>query len=145
MYSKIKIAGHPIHPMLIAYPIAFYTATLVCFIVYNSNADVFWFKAAYVANAAGVVMAIVAALPGFIDWLGIPSSAKPKKTGLLHMICNILALLLFGVCFLLQKDKWAENQPILGFAYTFVSRWIYFNFNCRFFGMDFSTKTSCGC
>ena len=73
MYSKVKIAGHPIHPMIIAYPVAFYTATLVCFIVYHSNLNVFWFKVAVVANAAGVVMAVVAALPGFIDWLGIPS------------------------------------------------------------------------
>ena len=39
MYSKVKIAGHPIHPMLVAFPVAFYTATLVCYLVYNSNED----------------------------------------------------------------------------------------------------------
>ena len=67
MHSKVKLAGHPIHPMLVAYPIVLYTATLVCYIVYSSNHDVFWFKVAYVANISGVIMAVVAALPGFID------------------------------------------------------------------------------
>ena len=80
MYSKIKIAGHPVHPMLVSFPVAFYAASLVCYIVYIPMADVFWFKVAYLANAAGVVIAAVAAIPGFIDWLFIPSGSKPKKT-----------------------------------------------------------------
>ena len=63
MYSKVKIAGHPVHPMLVAYPVAFYTATLVCYIAYNSNQNPFWFKVAVVANVAGAVMAAVAAIP----------------------------------------------------------------------------------
>jgi uncharacterized membrane protein len=116
MYSKIKIAGHPIHPMLVGFPVAFYTATMVCYLVYNANADVFWFKVAYVANAAGVATALLAALPGFIDWLGIPSDVPAKKTGVSHMICNVLALLLFGFCFLQQKDKWNELHPQIGMA-----------------------------
>jgi uncharacterized membrane protein len=116
MYSKIKLAGHPIHPMLVAFPIAFYAAALVCYIVYNSNMDVFWFKVAYVANAAGVIMAVVAALPGFLDWLFIPAATKPKKTGLFHMICNVTALLLYGICILQQKDKWNDANPDIGMA-----------------------------
>jgi uncharacterized membrane protein len=116
MYSKIKIAGHPIHPMLIAFPVAFYTAALVCYIVYNSNMDVFWFKVAYVANAAGVVTALVAAVPGFLDWLFIPAGSRPKRTGLFHMISNVTALLLYGICFLQQQDKWNDPNPDIGMA-----------------------------
>jgi uncharacterized membrane protein len=116
MYSRVKIAGHPIHPMLIAFPVAFYTAALVCYIVYSSNNDVFWFRVAYIANAAGVAMAILAALPGFIDWLNIPSDARPKKTGLFHMACNVLALLLYGINLWLQSGKWEDSNPTLGAA-----------------------------
>jgi uncharacterized membrane protein len=61
MQSKIKVFGHPLHPMLIAFPVAFYTASVVCYIAYNSNANPFWFKVALVANIAGVIMAAVAA------------------------------------------------------------------------------------
>lgn len=97
MYSKIKIAGHPLHAMLVPFPVAFYTSTMICFIAYNANQDPFWFKVALVANIAGVATAALAALPGFIDWLNIPHEKKAKKVGLAHMICNVTALLLFGL------------------------------------------------
>ena len=114
MYSKVKIAGHPVHAMLIAYPVAFYTATLVLFIVYNSKQDPFYFKIAVLANAAGVIMAAVAAIPGFIDWLFIPSDTAAKKTGLSHMICNVLALVLFGINLWMQLPKYGEANPASG-------------------------------
>ena len=116
MHSKVKIAGHPVHPMLIAFPVAFYTATLVCYIVYSSNQNPFWFKVAVVANIAGAVMAAVAAIPGFIDWLFIPSGSKAKKTGLFHMVCNVLALVCFGVTAWLECPKWDDTNPGLGIA-----------------------------
>ena len=116
MYSKIKIFGHPIHPMLVAFPVAFYTGALAAFIAYNSNNDPFWFKVGYVVNAAGVFMAVVAALPGFIDWIYIPSDSKAKKTGVFHMICNVLALLLYAVNIWLLKEKWNDANPDLGSA-----------------------------
>jgi uncharacterized membrane protein len=114
MYSKVKIFGHPIHPMLVAYPVAFYTATLVCYIVYNSNQNPFWFKVAVVANIAGVIMAAVAAIPGFIDWLFIPARTAPKTTGLFHLACNVLALVCFGAVVLIEYKKWNDVQPTLG-------------------------------
>jgi uncharacterized membrane protein len=114
MYSKAKIAGHPVHPMLVAFPVAFYTAALVCYIVYANNADPFWFKVAVAANAAGVVMAAVAAIPGFIDWLNIPADARAKKTGFFHMLCNVSALACYGLNWYLQCDKWYDPQPTLG-------------------------------
>jgi uncharacterized membrane protein len=121
MYSKVKIAGHPIHPMFVAFPVAFYTATLVCYIVYSSNGDPFWFKVAVVANIAGVIMAAVAAIPGFIDWLFIPSDSRAKKTGLFHMICNVLALVCFAIVAWVQYPKWDETNPGLGFAIPFTA------------------------
>jgi uncharacterized membrane protein len=116
MYSKVKIAGHPVHPMLVAFPVAFYTATLVCYIVYSSNHDPFWFRVAHVANVAGAVMALVAAIPGFIDWLGIPRDSRAKKTGLFHMICNVLALACYGITAWVQCDKWNDPNPTTGIA-----------------------------
>jgi len=116
MYSKVKIAGHPIHPMLIAYPVAFYTAALVCYIVYSSNQNPFWFKVAVVANVAGVIMAAVAAIPGFIDWLFIPTDSRAKKTGLFHMLCNVLALVCYGIAAFTEYKKWGDINPTLGLA-----------------------------
>ena len=111
MYSKIKIAGHPLHAMLVPFPVAFYTATMVCFITYACNMDLFWFKVALKANCAGVAMAALAALPGFIDWLFIPKIKKAKNVGLAHMLCNVTALMLFSLNIYIQCKHLDELQP----------------------------------
>lgn len=116
MYSKIKIFGHPVHPMLVAFPVAFYTAAMVCFIVYNINADAFWFKMGLAANIAGVGMAILAAIPGFIDWLNIPKDSPAKKTGATHFIFNDIALILFAVNLFMIYNQWNVAVPELYYA-----------------------------
>jgi uncharacterized membrane protein len=116
MYSKVKIAGHPVHPMLIAFPVAFYTAALASFITYNANANPFWFRVGIVANAAGVGMAVLAALPGFIDWLNIPSDTRAKRTGMVHMVSNVIVLALFAINLYMQWGKWNDTAPSLGSA-----------------------------
>jgi uncharacterized membrane protein len=102
--------------MLVAFPVAFYTAALTCYIVYNSNNDPFWFKVAVTANIAGVVMAALAAIPGFIDWLNIPADSRAKKTGLFHLLCNVLALVCYGFTAVLERKNWDETNPALGLA-----------------------------
>lgn len=106
METKIKLAGHPVHPMLTAFPIAFYTATLACFIVYSCTKNVFWFQVALVANIAGVGSALVAAVPGLIDWLYLPNNSEAKTTGSLHLLLNSTALFLFGTNAFMQYPKW---------------------------------------
>lgn len=107
MYSKVKIFGHPIHPMLVGYPIALYTATLVAYIIYAANNDPFFFKAAVAANLAGVVMAAITALPGFIDWaVGVPSTSPAKGHGLRHMLLNVTALVLFIINAIIHTGNW---------------------------------------
>jgi uncharacterized membrane protein len=107
MYSKIKILGHPIHPMLVAYPIALYTSTLVAYIIYAAHNDPFYFKAAVAANIAGIVMAAVAALPGFIDWaVGVPSGSPAKSHGLTHMLLNVGALVIFIINAIVHTGNW---------------------------------------
>ena len=69
-------------PMVVTYPIALYTATLVVFIIAAARGDPFWFWVAVVANIGGVIMAAVAALLGFVDWaVGIPNVSPAKGHG----------------------------------------------------------------
>jgi uncharacterized membrane protein len=110
MYSKVKLFGHPLHPMLVAYPIAFYTSTLIAFLLYGFTADAFWVLVAIVANAAGVLMAAVAAIPGFIDWLGIPSGTAAKRTGLIHLSLNVSALVVFAITLFSFLPRWKDPQ-----------------------------------
>lgn len=124
MYSKINIRGHPVHPMLVAYPIAFNTATLAGFIIYAATLDLFWLKLTIALNAAAVVMSIVAAIPGFIDWAaGIPSRTPAKLTGRIHMGLNVAALVLFIISFFAYYRYWngaAGVSTTLGIVLTAI-------------------------
>jgi uncharacterized membrane protein len=114
MYSKVKVAGHPLHPMLVGLPVTLYLATLVCFAAAALGADPFWYRVAVYANLAGVVTAAVAAVPGFIDWaFGVPRGTPAKATGLAHMAFNVLALAAFAAnLFLTWRHRFDPLPPV---------------------------------
>lgn len=95
MYTKARIAEHPIHPMLVAFPVALYVATVVALFVHVGTNDPFWYHMALWTNLAGVAMAIVAAVPGLVDLINLPTRSKARATGLRHAGFNVLALVLF--------------------------------------------------
>ena len=135
MYSKIKIAGHPVHPMLVPFPIAFYTATLFCFIIYAFNADPFWFRAGIASNVAGVAMAIIAASMGFLDWLlGIPSGTRAKVDGIIHMSFNSVALVLFVISLGLNAGQWSAAAPVMRLAIILPLLGVVSTVSAGFFG-----------
>jgi len=114
MYSKIKIMGHPVHPMLVTFPISFYTSTLIAFIIYAFSGAQFWFRVGIIANVAGVAMAVVAATFGFLDWfLGIPSGTEAKSTGIKHMSLNLISLLLFLITLVFNAGEWSAAAPVM--------------------------------
>jgi uncharacterized membrane protein len=112
VYSKVKIAGHPVHPMLIAFPVACYVGTLVGFAVYAANGHQFWLNLAIALNIVGVISAALAALPGLVDWaFGIPRDSAAKATGLIHAALNVSALGLFLATVAVYGGNW-NGPPI---------------------------------
>ena len=115
MYSKVKIAGHPVHAMLVGLPVGLYVVTFGSYLAYALGAEPFWFRAGVYANVGGVITAALAAVPGFIDWaFGIPAGTPAKRTGLAHMAFNVGALLLFAVDAFLQWSHRNEVLPATG-------------------------------
>jgi uncharacterized membrane protein len=107
MYSKVKLLGHPVHPMLVSYPIAFYAATVVAWLLFVTRGGYVWVDVAIAANVAGVIMAVVAAIPGFVDWsTGIPTDTPARRHGAIHMALNLIALVLMLVNAALHLDRW---------------------------------------
>jgi uncharacterized membrane protein len=69
------------------------------------------------ANVAGVVTALAAAIPGFVDWaFGIPAGSPAKTTGMAHMLLNVLALGAFGANAILQAPYWGDARPPVGLS-----------------------------
>jgi uncharacterized membrane protein len=108
IHSKAAIKGHPIHAMLVGFPIALYTAGLVSLIVYSAVRDPFWFRAAMTMWFAGVGMAALAAIFGAVDlFAGVPrEETATRRTGLKHMAFNVLALVLFTAGAFMLLDTW---------------------------------------
>lgn len=112
MYSKTKLLKHPIHPVLVVFPVSFYSATLGAYVMYAATVDRFWFQMGVVANILGVVSALIAAVPGFIDWaFGIPREHSAKTVGLEHMLLNVSALACFAVAAGLEATQWSAPEP----------------------------------
>ncbi len=108
-YSKIKIAGHPLHPMLIAFPVTFYTATLLSFAAYAGTQDLFFWRMALWSNVTGVLSAVVAMVPGLIDWaVGIPKGTRAHAVGRTHMLINLAAFALFSINLIVQTQRWFD-------------------------------------
>jgi uncharacterized membrane protein len=90
--STAKIAGHPLHPMLVPFPIAFFVATLAADLMYQHGADPFWFRGSEWLLGAGVVMALLAALAGLIDLIG-DARIRALVIVWVHFLGNLLAVL----------------------------------------------------
>lgn len=114
MYSKARIAGHPIHPMLVAFPLTFYTATVATLLAYIGTREAFWYRSAMVANLAGIATAVIAALPGVIDLLALPRGSRARTAGLRHAGFNLVATLLFAITALVLYQTWTHRMMIGG-------------------------------
>jgi len=91
--STASIAGHPIHPMLIPFPIAFFVATFVCDLVYWQTSVATWAEATTWLLGAGIVMAGLAAIAGLIDVLSEPR-IRALKDAWWHAGGNVIVVLI---------------------------------------------------
>ncbi|MBC7975186.1 MAG: DUF2231 domain-containing protein [Myxococcales bacterium] len=114
MYSKARLAGHPIHPMIVGFPIAFYTATVATLLAYVGTHEAFWFRVAMVANIAGIVTALIAVIPGAIDLFALPRDSRARAAGLKHAGFNLLSTGLYAVTAFLLYRSWTHRMMVDG-------------------------------
>jgi uncharacterized membrane protein/nitrite reductase/ring-hydroxylating ferredoxin subunit len=106
MKSKVNIKSHPLHPILIPFPIAFFTGTLICHLLGWLLKMPDLLKTAYFLNIGGIGFALIAAIPGFIDFLyTVPPKSTAKTRAAKHGIINVTMLICFAVALFLRKDS----------------------------------------
>ena len=104
MRAKARLFGHPIHQMLIVFPLGLLGTSLLFDILHLATGGDHWAQVSYFMIAAGIVSGLIAAPIGLIDWLAIPSNTRAKRIGLLHGGGNVVVLLLFVVSWFLRRD-----------------------------------------
>jgi uncharacterized membrane protein len=114
MYSKARIAGHAIHPMLVGFPIALFTATIGLELAYIGTQDIFYFRAAMVANIAGIVAALAAVIPGAIDLFALPTQSRARGVAKQHALFNLLTVGLFVASGFLLYRNWSGRTMVDG-------------------------------
>jgi uncharacterized membrane protein len=96
MSSPANVRDHPIHPILVCLPIGLWMFALVSDLVFAADGAPAWDIVAFYCIAAGIVGALLAAVPGFIDYLSIEQAAM-KRIATYHLLFNLGAVVLFAV------------------------------------------------
>lgn len=97
MAGRAAIARHPIHPMLVVFPIGLWIFSFACDLVYHwGNHALFWKDVAFYTMVGGVVGALLAALPGLVDYLALVGQ-RVKRIATSHMVLNLVVVVLYVV------------------------------------------------
>jgi nitrite reductase/ring-hydroxylating ferredoxin subunit/uncharacterized membrane protein len=111
-----KPLQHPLHPILVHLPIALFFVSFLLDI-----ASFIWggedlVHAACYTMLAGVITALVAAVPGLVDWLAIRADQPAREIGLYHMILNVLAVVVYAIDLTIRsRDRDATQTPTIPF------------------------------
>ncbi|MEX2225032.1 MAG: DUF2231 domain-containing protein [Dehalococcoidia bacterium] len=119
MRSKFAIAGHPLHPMLIALPIGLFTWAVVCDVVYlATDREKLWYDMAFWAGIGGVITGLIAALPGVGDLLTMAKETDARDIAIVHGVTNVVVVGLFFVAMLLMLDDGATSGAALSVVFV---------------------------
>lgn len=119
MEARAKLFGHPIHPMLIVFPLGLLGGSIIFDIVYLITRSGRWADIAFWMIAVGVISGLTAAVFGFIDFLAIPSGTRAKRIGGLHGVGNVIVVGLFAVGWFLRRPA-PQDPSTLAIVISFV-------------------------
>ncbi len=102
--STVAIAGHPLHPLMVTFPIAFLSGAFGADLGYWLTQDPFWARAALWLIGAGFIAGLLAALTGMLDFLKI-DRVKKHRAGWIHMVGNVTAMVLTLVNWVLRWNN----------------------------------------
>jgi uncharacterized membrane protein len=105
MRAKARLLGHPIHPMLIVFPLGLLTTAAIFDIVYIVRHNGHLADLSYWMIASGVIGGLIAAVFGLIDWLSIPEGTRAKYVGLIHGLSNVVVMILFIVSWFMRRPN----------------------------------------
>ena len=130
MESRAKLLGHPIHPMLIVFPLGLLGMAVIFDIIRQVFGMTGLALASYYMIAAGIITGLLAALFGLVDWLAIPHGTRAKSIGAWHGIGNVVIVVLFAGSWWLRRG--APDDPsalafvlgLIGLGLALITGWL---------------------
>lgn len=110
MRTPASIAGHPLHAMLIVFPVALFIFSLICDLASLRSADpAHWTMISLYTMVGGFVGALAAAIPGLIDYSSV-HEPRIKRVATIHMSINLCAVALYAFNIWLR----VHGAPVVG-------------------------------
>lgn len=106
---RAKMAGHPIHPMLVVFPIGLFITSFIFDLVYLAAGDPFWYRMAFWTILVGFVGTVAAALPGIADYLTLHPKTEARQVASYHMGVGITIAIVYLVNLLMRN--WGVIAP----------------------------------
>jgi uncharacterized membrane protein len=131
----MRIWGHPVHPALVHFPVAFWTVAAFAYVVAVAGPDQSAFEFAKLANGAGLVMAVFAMVAGLLELRTIDEDSKAMRVASWHLIvmagvwlCFLIALLLSTSAQTMIDHATAQQiaaaGAVVGFLLMAVGGWL---------------------
>ncbi len=114
MESHAKAFGHPIHPMLVMFPLGLLPTALIFDIICLSTGNPRWADVSFWMITAGIIGALLAAIFGAIDWAAIPRGTRAFRVATWHGVGNLVVAVLFVASWILRLNTPA--LPITAFV-----------------------------
>lgn len=112
----MKLLGHPIHPMLVVFPLGLLATGVIFDVIYTITGNTVFPVVSYWMITAGIIGGLLAAIFGFIDWLGMSPNTRAKNLGAWHGLGNLTIVILFTISWLLRTN--APNHVPNAIAFT---------------------------
>lgn len=112
MEAKARLFGHPVHQMLVAFPIGLLFTSWFLDVAFLATDGSGFASVGYWNIAAGTVGGLIASLFGLIDWIAIPMGTRAKMVGAWHAGWNVGMLTLFGASWVLRSQV-EDHTPTL--------------------------------
>lgn len=119
MEARAKLLGHPIHQMLIVFPLGLLATAIIFDVVHLFTGNGYWSEIAFWMIAAGILGGLAAAPFGLADWTKIPGGTRAKRVGSLHGLGNVAVLVLFAGSWMLRIAE-PQSPGLLALVLAFL-------------------------
>jgi uncharacterized membrane protein len=130
MEARAKAFGHPIHQMLIVFPLGLLSTAVIFDLIHLATHGPTWSLVSYWMVAAGIIGGLCAAVFGVIDWWKIPRGTRAYRLGLLHGIGNVCVVALFAISWVLRRADPSSPSGVailfllIGGALSLITGWL---------------------